>query len=139
MVRGAGFATTAWTDKASENARKNKLDKQFETFMTQEDLNCSLLGVSDLFELRADQGVNASQNDTRPGGKTKTLATKYRRYEDLLANDEIDAVIIATPDHWHAQIIIDAAKAENMSTVKRDLPGLLMRLSLFMILLKKLE
>ena len=79
--------------------------------MTQEDLNCSLLGVSDLFELRADQGIDASQNETRPGGKPKTVATKYRRYQDMLANDDIDAVIIATPDHWHAQIIIDAAKA----------------------------
>ena len=39
LVRGAGFATTGWTNKASENAQKNKLDKQFETFMTQEDLN----------------------------------------------------------------------------------------------------
>ncbi len=81
LVRGAGFATTGWTNKASENARKNKLDKQFETFMTQEDLNCSLLGVSDLFELRADQGIDASQNETRPGGKPKTVATKYRRYQ----------------------------------------------------------
>ena len=111
LVRGAGFATTGWTDKASENARKNKLDKQFETFMTQEDLNCSLIGVSDLFEVRADQGIDASENETRPGGKPNSSAKKYRRYQDLLANDEIDAVIIATPDHWHAKIVIDAAKA----------------------------
>ena len=79
LVRGAGFATTAWTDKASENARKNKLDKQFETFMTQEDLNCSLVGVSDLFDVRADQGINASKNETRPGGKPLVTAKKYRQ------------------------------------------------------------
>ena len=76
LVRGAGFATTGWTDKASENARKNKLDKQFETFMTQEDLNCSLIGVSDLFEVRADQGIDASENETRPGGKPNSSAKK---------------------------------------------------------------
>ena len=111
LVRGAGFATTGWTNRASENAQKNKLDKQFETFMTQEDLNCSLVGVSDLFDVRADQGIDASKNETRPGGKPKSSAKKYRRYQDLLANDEIDAVIIATPDHWHAKIVTDAAKA----------------------------
>ena len=94
LVRGAGFATTGWTNRASENAQKNKLDKQFETFMTQEDLNCSLVGVSDLFDVRADQGIDASKNETRPGGKPKSSAKKYRRYQDLLANDEIDAVII---------------------------------------------
>ena len=78
LVRGAGFATTGWTNKASENAQKNKLDKQFETFMTQEDLNCSLVGVSDLFEIRADQGIDASKNETRPGGKPQATAKKYR-------------------------------------------------------------
>ena len=41
----------------------------------------------------------------------KNTATRYRTHEELLANDNIDAVIIATPDHWHAQITIDAAKA----------------------------
>ena len=111
LVRGAGFATKGWTDTVSENARKNKLDKQFETFMTQEDLNCSLIGVCDLFDVNAELGLNASQNDVRPGGKPKAVATRYRHYKDLLADDDIDAVIIATPDHWHSRISIDAAKA----------------------------
>jgi predicted dehydrogenase len=31
-----------------------------------------------------------------------------RRYQDLLANKEIDCVIAAVPDHWHKQIVIDA-------------------------------
>ncbi|MBK8502433.1 MAG: Gfo/Idh/MocA family oxidoreductase [Saprospiraceae bacterium] len=35
----------------------------------------------------------------------------YEQYQDLLANDTIDAVIIATPDHWHAIMSIDAMKA----------------------------
>ena len=29
----------------------------------------------------------------------------------MLANDDIDAVVVATPDHWHSRISIDAAKA----------------------------
>ena len=35
----------------------------------------------------------------------------YRRYEELLADPEIDAVIIATPDHQHAKMLKDAVEA----------------------------
>ena len=111
LIRGAGFATKEWTDTVSENARKNKLDKQFETFMTQEDLNVSLVGVCDLFDVRAEQCIDASKNEIRPGGKPKQTATRYTHYTDLLNIKDIDAVIVATPDHWHSRITIDAAKA----------------------------
>lgn len=32
-------------------------------------------------------------------------------YRDLLARDGLDAVLVATPDHWHAAIILDACAA----------------------------
>ena len=111
LVRGAGFATPDWTERTANNARENTLDKAFNTFMSQQDLNCSLIGVCYLFDVRAKEGIQASTNEIRPGTKPIQKATRYHHYKELLANDEIDAVIIATPDHWHAQIIIDAAKA----------------------------
>ncbi len=45
-------------------------------------------------------------------GKEKYIDVKpYDDYHDLLANKDIDAVIISTPDHWHAQPAIEAALA----------------------------
>lgn len=34
-----------------------------------------------------------------------------RRYKDLLDNKEIDAIVMAVPDHWHKQIFVDALAA----------------------------
>ena len=45
LTRGLGFAPPEWTSSAAERAKKNKPDKAFETFMSQTDLNCSLVGV----------------------------------------------------------------------------------------------
>ena len=42
------------------------------------------------------------------GNKNVTLYTDFR---ELLARDDIDAVFIGTPDHWHAIPAIESAKA----------------------------
>jgi predicted dehydrogenase len=34
-----------------------------------------------------------------------------RRYQELLADKDIDCIIAAVPDHWHKQIVIDAVSA----------------------------
>ena len=40
-----------------------------------------------------------------------TKVKRYGNYKQLLAQKDIDAVIIGTPDHWHALIMIDAVQA----------------------------
>jgi predicted dehydrogenase len=37
--------------------------------------------------------------------------TTYSNYQDLLDRKDIDAVVISTPDHWHAMIALAACKA----------------------------
>ena len=44
-------------------------------------------------------------------GKAYDGVTGYTNYHDLLANKDVDAVVISTPDHWHCLIAIDAVEA----------------------------
>ena len=34
-----------------------------------------------------------------------------RRYQELLANKDIDCIVAAVPDHWHKQIVVDTVSA----------------------------
>jgi predicted dehydrogenase len=36
---------------------------------------------------------------------------RYHDFRDLLARNDIDAVVISTPDHWHAVTVIESCKA----------------------------
>ena len=48
-------------------------------------------------------------------------ATPYGDFRELLARDDIDAVTIGTPDHWHVPIAIAAAKAGKDMYVEKPL------------------
>jgi len=112
LVRSAGFAHPEWVDDARRAAEENFRNRGFQTFMEQEDLNIELTGVCDVFDVRAQRGLDAAANKIGPTAeRSTTTAKRFLRYTDMLESNEVDAVIIATPDHWHAQMCIDAAAA----------------------------
>ena len=45
------------------------------------------------------------------GNKEVKACAEYKEFPELIARQDIDAVVIATPDHWHAYIAIAACNA----------------------------
>lgn len=72
-----------------------------------------LIAVCDLDANRLADGKQLVENFyQKKTGQSNYLDVKmYGLYQEMLLNREIDAVIISTPDHWHAQPAIEAALA----------------------------
>jgi predicted dehydrogenase len=60
-----------------------------------------IVGVVDAYKGRVERAIE------RTGGRARA----YSNHHDLLADKSIDAVVVATPDHLHRRIILDALAA----------------------------
>ena len=71
-----------------------------------------VVAVCDLDTKRTQEGkILVNDYYTKRDNKPYDGVKVYHDYRELLNNKDIDAVIISTPDHWHALIGIAAAKA----------------------------
>ena len=70
-----------------------------------------VMAVCDLDARRLEDGKKLV-NDfyARQTGRPYDGVTGYGHYLELLANTDVDAVVISTPDHWHALIAIAAVE-----------------------------
>jgi predicted dehydrogenase len=70
-----------------------------------EGANVELAAVNDVYEVHRQRAADFIEKQT---GKRPAI---YGDYRELLAAGKLDAVSIATPDHWHAKQAIDSLKA----------------------------
>src|SRR5215469_11409960 len=70
--------------------------------------------ICDVYEPNLEQAISlAVKGGSRPRA--------YRHYKELLADKDIQAVLIATPEHWHAQMVLDALAAGKDVYVEKPL------------------
>jgi predicted dehydrogenase len=74
--------------------------------------NARIIAVCDLDSKRVEE-AKTLVNDvySKKAAKRYKGVKTYTDYRELLQNKDIDAVLISTPDHWHAKIGVDAARA----------------------------
>tara|TARA_R110002049_G_scaffold309268_1_gene519565 strand:- start:88190 stop:89659 length:1470 start_codon:yes stop_codon:yes gene_type:complete len=73
--------------------------------MRQRGQDIDFVAVADVYSVHRERFVDHIKQET---GVTPTAFIDYR---ELLQRDDIDAVVIATPDHWHAKQAIDSLNA----------------------------
>src|SRR5215510_5131005 len=112
MVLGAGVATV-WNARsyeaiagASERLRLGIIgcggmaNSHMDALLSiKETDQVDIAAVCDVFQKRLDAAVQ------------KTGARPITRYQDLLSQKDLDYVLIATPEHWHHHMILDAVAA----------------------------
>jgi predicted dehydrogenase len=70
-----------------------------------------VVAVCDLDTRRVASGKAHVEQLCRERGRAVPRVDTYGDYRELLARKDIDAVVISTPDHWHAQLALAAVNA----------------------------
>jgi predicted dehydrogenase len=69
------------------------------------------VATCDPFQQRRDATADYINNEYRKGGQNAPKCKSYLHFEEILEREDIDAVHITTPDHWHVPLAIHAARA----------------------------
>ncbi|MCA9040493.1 MAG: Gfo/Idh/MocA family oxidoreductase, partial [Planctomycetaceae bacterium] len=90
-----GLIGTGWRPDIGRTGRGAEIGRQAKQF-------------GDLVALCDVDGVALDWAKEKLGeGKTR----QYHDYSEILERNDVDAVLIATPDHWHTKIAIEAMRA----------------------------
>jgi len=80
-------------------------------FLQSKDTQITAICDVDAWRIQQAVGrVNRHYGKSKPSGKYKGCRTTGD-FREILARDDIDAVMISTPDHWHVPMAIAAVKA----------------------------
>jgi len=130
-ANGAAVATVAWgfptivpSSVFGKNAPSNMINvgqigcgriatvHDMQTTLKYTD-SARIIAAADFSGARADMAKKyiESSYEKSTGKKNYVDVKTYDHYRALLENKEVDAVQISTPDHWHAQVAVEAAMA----------------------------
>lgn len=82
-------------------------------FLSQPD--CEIAAISELYEPRLTEGIETAAE------KQKTKPEGFKDFRRMLDSKNIDAVVVSTPDHWHALMTILACAAGKDVYVEKPL------------------
>ena len=124
---GAVFAATPFGAAASSASQSNKKKAPSDivnvalvgcgaqgpgvanSFMGLSDARC--IAGCDVYELKRNQFQQTVEQSNNAQGISSKGFSSYEHFEELMENKDVDAVIIATPDHWHSLIGVAACQA----------------------------
>jgi predicted dehydrogenase len=78
--------------------------------------DCQFLAAAEPYRMRLDRTIEGLTK-LQPGVKVDG----YEHYRRILERSDIDAVLIATPDHWHCPITVEACAAGKDVYVEKPL------------------
>jgi predicted dehydrogenase len=88
----------------------NRGDQVLSAFLQHKD-DCEVVAVCDIYKPYTEFAAK----------KAGTNPTQYSDYRKLLAHKDVDAIVIGTPDHWHALQTVHACQAGKDVYVEKPL------------------
>jgi predicted dehydrogenase len=82
----------------------------------QKDTNLQVGAICDVYEPNLERGLSAASK-----AQNGVSAKAYRNYKQLLEDKSIEAVLIATPEHWHHRMVLGALAAGKDVYVEKPL------------------
>lgn len=123
-IASAAVGASPFVISASQGQRLQMVSRKYlGRFSSNDQINLGLIGsgIQGIYDTRAAlsvDGVKLVATCDLYQGRLKRAKELWgddifvtRDYRKLLEREDIDAVIVATPDHWHKKITIDALKA----------------------------
>ncbi|MCZ2147080.1 MAG: Gfo/Idh/MocA family oxidoreductase [Bryobacterales bacterium] len=112
---GAFLAGAAPSDEVSLGVIGSGGRGTFVMTVFQKDPALRVNAICDVYEPNLERALSAARKAQRDAPKA------YRSYKDLLADKSIQAVLIATPEHWHHRMVLDAIAAGKDVYVEKPL------------------